>query len=123
MKTYQLYVFTQPNCKPCQKLKTFVETLPANDQAELTFVPMRVKEDSNCMYCIPERTALATELDVEQTPTLVVVHEEQHCKFEPDDGYEFCDNKEIEVERFVGANNIIEHLDATIDAYTYAHPE
>jgi len=38
-------------------------------------------------------------------------------------GYEFCDLEEESVERFVGANNIIEHLQATLDAYTYAHPE
>ena len=31
--------------------------------------------------------------------------------------------EEESVERFVGANNIIEHLQATLDAYTYAHPE
>jgi len=38
-------------------------------------------------------------------------------------GYEFCDLEEESVERFVGANNIIENLQATLDAYTYAHPE
>ena len=123
MKTYHLYVFTQNNCAPCKRLKKFVETLPESDRAELDFVPMRVNDGSNCMYCLPERTALASELEVEQTPTLVVVHEEQACKYSPDDGYEFCDNKEVVVEKFVGATNIIEHLDATIDAYTYAHPE
>ena len=37
--------------------------------------------------------------------------------------FEFCDLEEESVERFVGANNIIEHLQATLDAYTYAHPE
>ena len=39
------------------------------------------------------------------------------------DGDEDCDYVEQSVERFVGANSIIEHLEATLDAYTYAHPE
>jgi len=85
------------------------------EQAELDFVPMKTPTG--------ERTALAEELSVELTPTLVVVHETVQCEYSPDDGYEFCDLNEESVERFVGANNIIEHLQATLDAYTYAHPE
>ena len=70
------------------------------------------------------RTALAEELNVELTrQRLVVVHETVSCDYDPDMGYEFCDLEEESVERFVGANNIIEHLQATLDAYTYAHPE
>ena len=69
------------------------------------------------------RTALAEELNVELTPTPMVVHESVHCDYDPDMGYEFCELEEKSVERFVGANNIIEHLQATLDAYTYAHPE
>ena len=63
-----------------------------------------------------ERTALAEELAVELTPTLVVAHESVQCDYDPDMGYEFCDFEEETVERFVGANNIIEHR-ATLDAY------
>ncbi len=114
MKTYKLYVFSQDNCSPCDKLKSFVTTLPEDDRKELDFVPLRTAVDD-------KRTALAEEFDVLLTPTLLVVHEELSCFIE--DGDEWCDPKEVEVERFVGANNIIEHLDATLDAYTYAHPE
>ena len=114
MKTYKIYVFSQENCGPCDKLKNFVTTLPEDDRKELDFVPLRTAVEQ-------KRTALAEEFDVLLTPTLLVVHEELACSIE--DGDEWCDPKEVEVERFVGANNIIEHLDATISAYTYAHPE
>ena len=119
MKTYHLYVFTQDNCAPCRKLKEHVATLTEDEQKELDFVPLKVKE--TCSTCAPDYTALAEELNVTQTPTLVVVHEEVSCLL--DDGDDWCENKEVEVERFVGANAIIKHLDATLDAYTYSHPE
>jgi hypothetical protein len=114
MKTYELYVFTQESCAPCTRLKDHVQTLTEAERAELHFVPFRTASGS--------RTALAEELSVELTPTLVVVHEEVSCKLD-DDGDEDCDYREESVERFVGANSIIEHLQATLDAYTYAHPE
>ena len=79
------------------------------------FVPLKTPTGS--------RTALAEELSVELTPTLVVVHETVSCDYDEMMGYEFCDLEEESVERFVGANNIIDHLQATLDAYTYAHPE
>jgi hypothetical protein len=115
MKTYCIYVFTQDLCEPCQRLKKHVDTLSEDEIKEVKFVPMKTAYGNG-------RTALAQDLDIEQTPTLVVVHEELRCKVDAD-GDEDCDPAEIEVERFVGANAIIEHLDATIDAYTYAHPE
>ena len=116
MKQYHIYVFSQDNCAPCARLKDHVSSkLTKAEQAELDFVPMKTPTG--------ERTALAEELSVELTPTLVVVHETVQCEYSPDDGYEFCDLTEESVERFVGANNIIEHLQATLDAYTYAHPE
>ena len=114
MKHYHIYVFSQENCPPCHRLKEHVSTLSEAQQAELDFVPLRAVNGS--------LTALAEELKVELTPTLVVVDEEIECRIE-DDGFEDCDYVEEPVERFVGANNIIEHLDATIDAYTYANPE
>ena len=67
MKSYHLYVFTQDNCAPCTKLKEHVKTLTEAEQLELDFVPMRTAAG------LP--TALAEELSVELTPTLVVVHE------------------------------------------------
>ena len=115
MKQYHLYVFTQDSCAPCTRLKDYVSSLTDAEQSELDFVPLKTATGT--------RTALAEDLNVELTPTLVVVHETLMCDFDPDMGYEFCDNLEETVERFVGANSIIEHLPATLDAYTYAHPE
>ena len=115
MKQYHLYVFTQDQCAPCTRLKDYVSGLTIDEQAELDFVPLKTASG--------ERTALAEELSVELSPTLVVTHETISCDFDPDMGYEFCDLEEESVERFVGANSIIEHLPATLDAYTYAHPE
>ena len=116
MKQYHIYVFTQDECSPCHRLKKHVDhKLTDAEKAELDFVPMKTPEG--------KRTALAEELSVELTPTLVVVHETVSCDYDSDLGYEFCDLEEESVERYVGANNIIEHLSATLDAYTYAHPE
>ena len=114
MKQYHLYVFTQDNCAPCTRLKEHVSTLTEDEQAELDFVPIKTSSG--------ERTALAEELSVDLTPTLVVTHEKVECQLDAD-GFEDCDLEEESVERFVGAKNIIEHLQATLDAYTYAHPE
>ena len=114
MKTYSIYVFSQDECAPCARLKDHVQTLTQAEQAELHFVPLKTASG--------QRTALAEELSVELTPTLVVVHEEVTCQLDAD-GDEDCDYREESVERFVGANSIIEHLPATLDAYTYSHPE
>ena len=115
MKQYHCYVFSQDGCAPCARLKAHVETLTPEEKSELDFVPLKTETGA--------RTALAEELNVELTPTLVVVHETVQCDYDPEMGYEFCDLEEEPVERYVGANNIIEHLQATLDAYTYAHPE
>ena len=102
MKHYHIYVFSQDNCAPCKALKDYVQTLTDAEQSELDFVPIRTATGN--------RTALADELHVELTPTMVVVHEEE-------DEY-----KEIPVETVVGARAIMQTLPATLDAYTYAHP-
>ena len=115
MKQYHLYAFTQDSCHPCIRLKDHVKGLTEDEKAELDFVPLKTASGV--------RTALAEELSVELSPTLVVVHETVSCDFDAEEGYEFCDLAEEAVERFVGANNIIENLQATLDAYTYAHPE
>jgi len=114
MKQYHIYVFTQDTCPPCARLKDHVQGLTEAEQAELDFVPLKTATG--------QRTALAEELAVELTPTLVVTHETIACQIEDDDE-EYCDQYEESVERFVGANSIIEHLQSTLDAYTYAHPE
>ena len=50
-----------------------------------------------------------------------VAYEGLHCKLDVD-GDEDCDYTEEPVERFIGANAIIDALDSTIEAYTYANP-
>ena len=85
-----------------------------SERAELDFVPLKTSSG--------KRTALAEELAVELTPTLVVCHETISCEIDSDDE-EYCELEEESVERFVGATAIIENLDATLDAYTYSHPE
>lgn len=113
MKSYELYVFTQEGCPPCTRLKNYVDTLPEADRLALHFVPMKAPNGA--------RTALAEELEVELTPTLVVTYEGLQCRIDQD-GFEDCDYTEEPVERHIGANAIIEHLDNCIESYTYAHP-
>ena len=113
MKSYELYVFTQDNCPPCTRLKEFVSTLPEADQRALHFVPMKTASGT--------RTSLAECFAVELTPTLVVTYEGEQCSID-EDGFVDCTYTEEPVERYIGANNIIEHLDNCIEAYTYAHP-
>jgi len=115
MKQYHIYVFSQDGCPPCARLKDYVQTLTIDEQAELDFVPLKTPSG--------QRTALAEELSVELTPTMVVVHETVQCDVDRTSGEEFCDLEEETVEHHVGANNIIKSLQATLDAYTYAHPE
>ena len=114
MKPHHLCVFTQDASAPCERLQNYVNTLTEDERAELDFVPLKTATG--------ERTALAEELSVDLTPTLVVTHEDVLCSID-ETGDEFCDQQEQSVERFIGANDIIEHLGATLDAYTYAHPE
>ena len=63
MKQYHLYVFTQDHCAPCTRLKDHIETLTQSEKAELDFVPLKTPTGA--------RTALAEELSVELSPTLV----------------------------------------------------
>ena len=71
MKNYHLYIFTQENCPPCTRLKQHLESLTEDERAELDLVPLKTASG--------ERTALATDLSVELSPTLVVTHEELSC--------------------------------------------
>ena len=66
MKTYVLYVFTQPNCPPCERLKAHVNTMTEAQRSVLEFVPLRTPSG--------QYTALAEDFDVTLTPTLVVAH-------------------------------------------------
>lgn len=111
MKTYHLLVFSQDNCPPCERLKEHLKTLPECVSEELDFVPLRTPEGAY--------TALAEELGVDQTPTLVVLHDHEECEIDDELGDEFCDFIEEPVERFVGGQKIIDNLNSTINSYTY----
>lgn len=113
MKKYHLYVFTQESCPPCTRLKDHVKGLTADEQSELDFVPFKTATGG--------KTALAEDLGVEKTPTLVVVSLEKECEEYEGDWY--ADQTEKLVQSFEGANRIIETLASTLDSYTYAHPE
>jgi hypothetical protein len=114
MKRYHLYLFTQEECPPCDRVKHHLSGLPEAQQQELDIVPMKVPSG--------ERTALAVELDVELTPTLVVCHENLACEYD-ENGDEICSDLEVHVETIVGGQKIIDNLEATLSAYTYALDE
>lgn len=109
MKQYQIYLFTKPECPPCIRLKSWLETLPNDYTQEVKMV----ERSSNPF--------LFEQFDVTLHPTMVVSHVDLKCELS--DGDEFCSQSESIVEKVEGANNIIETLDATISAYTYADHE
>ena len=113
MNPYVLYIFTQDSCKPSAKLLDHIKSLPEHQQRALTIVPLNDSEGN--------QTQLAEELEVDLTPTLVIVHETLMCKTDSD-GDEDCDQVEEPVEMYIGANAIIDHMQANIDAYSYANP-
>lgn len=115
MKHYHIYAFSQDGCAPCDKFKEYLETLTEAERAEVDVVPLKAPNGS--------RTALAEELQVELSPTLVVVDETQQCSIDPELEDEFCDLVEVPVETVVGAKAIIKQLNGILDAYTYAHVE
>ena len=90
MKNYHIYVFQQEHCAPCTRLKEHVKTLTEAEQAELDFVPLKT--------AYGDRTALAEELSVELSPTLVVTHETVACEVDTDDE-EYCELEEESVEK------------------------
>lgn len=109
MKQYQIYLFTKPECQPCVRLKSWLATLPKDFTKEVKMI----ERSSN--------PSLFEQFDVTLHPTLVVSHVDLECELS--DGDEYCSQCESIVEKVEGANNIIETLDATISAYTYADYE
>lgn len=115
MNPYVLYLFTLPIDEPeaSAKVRDFVLTLTKAQQATIEYVPLRTDDG--------KLTQLAEKLNVDSAPTLVVTHESVSCELDAD-GDEDCDYIEKPVERFVGAKAITEHLEVTIESYTYANP-
>ena len=98
VKKYLLAVFTQPNCKPCVDLHSYVAFLPEEQQKVIEFFPFKTVTGQRTPWC--------EELGVEKTPTLVVLHDEMEDLSTP-------------IEVIVGAKAIIKALPATISDYTY----
>jgi len=95
----KLYLFTQDNCPMCYRVQRYVESkLTEDQQSKLSFVPLFTDNG--------EYTELANKLDQKASPILLVLSESDEILGE-----------------FLGYESIIEHLQATLDAYTYAHPE
>ena len=113
MKHYELYVFEQESCAPCQRLKAFVNTLTEAEQNELHFMPLKVEG---------QYTDLAEELKVNLSPTLVVCSLEKECEVD-EDGEEYCEQFAQPVFRYIGQTDIIENLDGILESFTYAHPD
>ena len=109
MKQYQIYVFTKPQCGPCERLKSFLSTMPSSHRTELKLVDRSSNSD------------LFDQFDVNLHPTMVVSHVDLECELY--EGDEYCTQSESIVEKVEGANNILATLDATISAYTYADAE
>ena len=115
MKHYHLYVFDQDGSDPSLLLKNHLQTLTDSERSELDFVSLTTPSG--------ERSMLADELQVDCSPTLVVVHESVQCYIDWITNEEYCVLEVKPVERFVGVDSIISCLQSTLDAYTYAHPE
>lgn len=113
MKNYSIYVFTRDNCTPCTRMKEYVTSLPEKQRAELHLVPLLTSDGS--------RTALATECEIDLTPTMVVIHDDVYCELWEAD--EFCEPTAEVVESFVGANAVIAAIPSILEAYTYSCDE
>ena len=104
-----LLVFTQPNCPPCYRLKDYIRNMPHEEQELIEMVPFKTPDG--------EKTALATELDIKLTPTLVVANEEMVCEEPDEQGFRVCEFRDDAIETIVGANNIVTALPGVINNY------
>ena len=119
MKNYQLYVFTQKGCAPCEKLAAHLATLSPEEQQEINVVPMRMETRTQR---IPPRTDLAKQFKVMKSPTLVIAYPQVICAMAQGED-EWCEEFEVPVEKIEGAKAIIKALSHTLADYTYAHTE
>ena len=109
MNDIVILCFTQPNCPPCYRLKDFINRLPSEQREMIEFVDFKTKDG--------ERTALAVELEVELTPTLVVADETFECSEPDEEGIRACDFIDVPIEKIVGATNITTALPGIINNY------
>ena len=111
MSNITIFVFTQENCPPCYRLKDFIRTLPSEQQDAIEFVNFKTATG------VP--TALAEELEIELTPTLVVASEHIECELPDDDDYEACDRTTDTIEKIVGGQNITTALPGIMSNYIF----
>tara|TARA_B100001778_G_scaffold64600_2_gene50565 strand:- start:1633 stop:1983 length:351 start_codon:yes stop_codon:yes gene_type:complete len=105
-----IFVFTQENCPPCYRLKSYIKTLPSEQRDAIELVPFKTPTG--------QKTALAEELNIDVTPTLVVASEYLVCNTDTDDdGFRFCDLKDEAIETIVGGQNITTALPGVIKNY------
>ena len=105
-----LFIFTQENCPPCYRLKDFIKTLPSEQQDVIELVPFKTETGA--------RTALAEELNISVTPTMVVAAEEMVCETDTDeDGFRYCELKDDSIETIVGGQAITTALPGVIMNY------
>ncbi len=100
VKHYTIAIFSQDECKPCRDLKEHVRNLPQDQQSVLNFYDMKNLRGQQTVWC--------ETLDVNLTPTMVVLHNEDYG---------------TPIEKVVGCKSIIELLPSTITNYTYVHTE
>ena len=109
MTNITLLLFTQENCNPCYRIKQFINNLPSEQQDMIEQVNFKTPTGG--------RTALAEELEIEFTPTLVVANEEVVCELPDDDDYEDCDFATDAIETIVGGQAIVTALPGIISNY------
>ncbi len=92
---FTIAIFSQILCEPCIKLKEDISNMNDKIQRKIEFFPMKTITGS--------RTAWCDSLEVEQTPTLVVVEDED------------CDKP---LETIVGRKAILKRLQHILLLYT-----
>ena len=70
VKQYTIAIFSQDECKPCRDLKEHVRNLPQAQQDVLDFYDMKNLRGVQTAWC--------QELDVNLTPTMVVLHNDDY---------------------------------------------
>ena len=112
MTNVSLFLFTQDNCPPCYGLKKFIQTLPSEQQDAIEVLNFKTPSG--------QRTALAEELNIELTPTLVVANEQVSCELPDENDYEDCSTTVDSIETIVGGQAITTALPGIIDNYIFS---
>tara|TARA_B100001778_G_C18493523_1_gene586155 strand:+ start:422 stop:766 length:345 start_codon:yes stop_codon:yes gene_type:complete len=109
MTDITIFIFTQENCNPCYRLKDYIKTLPSEQQDALEILPLKTPTGN--------KTALASELNVELTPTLVVASESVVCDNPDEETARDCNLVAEPIETIVGATDITTALPGIFSNY------